>query len=269
MKFPAVYVALAVFSAQFALANNASIETTGQAAAPIAFVINCGGSGTTKGAGETCNTMCYGINCKFNTKIYNYDNPSDSTKKTRRTRAGCTNGKGKNKNPCKGNKNGDSCDEFPFASTKEADTKQQFYRCVSANDNSSQGGQLGNLYKNKCGKKSCEFQLGFSNESNFQYCKPKPSCKSDGNLFTKGNKPLKRDLEGDEEITVKPRSTGGYYRLRSGETFYSPSDFEIGTRAVYHNFNKTVVADLDARDLNDEDYFNALEIVEDEIIEKL
>ncbi|KAI1413009.1 hypothetical protein F5Y13DRAFT_189809 [Hypoxylon sp. FL1857] len=274
MKVSVVSILFAVASTPFVLAqSDESFEvekrTQLQQRAPIAFVMDCAGSNGKKGAGETCNTACYGVNCKFHTNTYDFDAPTDKTKSTRRKRAGCTNGKGKNKNPCKSNRSGNSCDEFPFASTKDADTKQQFYRCVPGTDNQSQGGQLGNLAKNICNNHACQFTLGFKGEANYQYCRKNPSCTNDGNLWTKGNKPLRRDLLADDEVDIQPRSTGGYYKLRSGETFYSPSDLEIGSRAFHYARNETIDAELETRDMDDEEYWGARQLIEDEIVEKM
>lgn len=55
----------------------------------------------------------------------------------------------------------------------------------------------------------------------FFQCKKNPDCKPDGNIFTKGNKPLtKRDMD-----TRSPVLQGGYYQLRSGETICRPTPF--------------------------------------------
>ncbi|KAI0117632.1 hypothetical protein F4776DRAFT_666282 [Hypoxylon sp. NC0597] len=271
MRISVVSVLLAAAPTPFVLAQSSEPNDIEERAQPqkraaVAFVIDCGGGDGKRGAGETCNTMCYGVNCKFHTNTYNFDAPTESTKSDRRKRAGCTNGKGKNQNPCKDNKNGDSCDEFPFASTKDADTKQQFYRCVPAGDNSSQGGQLSNLVKNICKNQPCQFTLGFKGETNYEYCKTNPSCKNDGNLWTKGNKPLKRD--NDEDDYLQPLSGTGYFKLRSGEIFYSPSDLEVGTRVVHYARNETIDAELETRDIDDEEYWGARELIEDEIVEK-
>ncbi|TFY59632.1 hypothetical protein EVJ58_g5659 [Rhodofomes roseus] len=40
-----------------------------------------------------------------------------------------------------------SCDEYPFASTREGQTLQAVTRCVPKEQNSSQGGQISGLYK--------------------------------------------------------------------------------------------------------------------------
>lgn len=65
----------------------------------------------------------------------NWDRPDKTTKRRRRRSAGCA----PNPNRCstkKGYPPGHSCDEYPFASTKEADQGGQVNRCVPAGQNS-------------------------------------------------------------------------------------------------------------------------------------
>ncbi|KAK8111995.1 uncharacterized protein PG998_008452 [Apiospora kogelbergensis] len=171
-----------------------------------------------------------------------------------------------------------SCDEFPFASTAEADGGKQIFRCAEDEAQDSQGAQINNAGKscqkrNKNNNKAafpCKFTLSFKGEDNFKYCKKNPDCKPDGNIFTKGNKPLtKRDMD-----TRSPVLQGGYYQLRSGETIYSPSDLEIGTIAVRNVFSNSTIPDeeaksLAARGLFDDDEWDDEEFVEDEVVAKL
>ncbi|KAK7995301.1 hypothetical protein PG990_014074 [Apiospora arundinis] len=258
---------------------------------PFTFVINCSpylGSGGKQrnGAGETCNTMCFGTQCHLKTNTYTFDGADEPKKDVRRERVGCNRPKGVPgwENVCKTEdwkkKNGDktSCDEFPFASTSDADGGKQFFRCASETNQNSQGAQVKNAgaackkRNKKNGKPEfpCKFTLSFKGEEHFKYCKKNPDCKPDGNLFTKGNKPMtKRDLD-----TRTPALQGGYYQLRSGETIYSPSDLEIGTVAVRNVFSNNTIPDdeakvLAARGLFDDSAWEDEEFVEDEVVAKL
>lgn len=87
----------------------------------------------------TCENYCYAAQCSpgfGGGKKFTYDSDSKASD-ARRVKSGCS------KNPCNAstgvspfNKFGTSCDEFPFASTKEGGTGASL-RCVHPTDNSS------------------------------------------------------------------------------------------------------------------------------------
>ena len=83
-----------------------------------------------------CTNMCFGAYCRGYDVTLNYDKPSDSTKTDRRNKAGCT-----KKNRCSGGNSpdpdGPSCDEYPFASTSNADDVQAVNRCVPVAEQNS------------------------------------------------------------------------------------------------------------------------------------
>ena len=82
-----------------------------------------------------CTTMCWGAFCSGFQVLLSYDKPSKATQKDRRNKAGCGQG-----NRCKNNSpdpDGTSCDEYPFASTAEADNVQQVNRCVPPSEQNS------------------------------------------------------------------------------------------------------------------------------------
>jgi Deoxyribonuclease NucA/NucB len=108
----------------------------------------------------TCNNACYAVYCKKFTSTLTYDS-DQSNRGPRRTASGC------NKTPCTNtgySAFGNSCDEYPFASTTQGGAGA-ILRCVDASENSSklcivvfndqiltlptqgEGGQLGNFYK--------------------------------------------------------------------------------------------------------------------------
>ena len=85
-----------------------------------------------------CTNMCWGAYCSNYEVSLNFDAPSEDTKKQRRTKAGCK----PNPNRCNKPNNGAdptniSCDEYPFASTSNADDVQAVTRCVPSSDNNS------------------------------------------------------------------------------------------------------------------------------------
>jgi hypothetical protein len=94
---------------------------------------------------NTCNNACYAVNCRGKPGLLTYD-ADESARGPRRTASGC------NRTPCS-NANlpwssfGGSCDEYPFASVEEGGAGA-ILRCVEPGENSSEGGQLGNFYRN-------------------------------------------------------------------------------------------------------------------------
>ncbi|KAI1659452.1 hypothetical protein F4813DRAFT_353026 [Daldinia decipiens] len=288
MKLLSFPISLLLYSATVVIASSEVIHPHGleqrditghselAARAQFTFVVQCspykGKDGTPrKGARETCNTMCFGTKCHFKKNTYTFDGANEAKKRQRRQKAGCNPTK---QNICKKNKKfrgKTGCDEFPLASTLEADKGNQIFRCVPEIDNNSQGGQAKSFTGNKslCTKFPCKFSFSFEGAKPYKYCASKPNCKSDGNFFTKGNKPVKRDLELEPEV-----EQGGYYQLRSGATIYSPSDLEIGSFAVRNIYaNQTIdeaeAAHLEARGLFEDGDDDDEEMIQDEIIQKL
>lgn len=82
---------------------------------------------------SVCTNMCWGAYCSNYEVSLEFDNPSTATKNQRRTKAGCK----PNPNRCSGGDPNGSCDEYPFASTSNADDVQQVTRCVPGSENSS------------------------------------------------------------------------------------------------------------------------------------
>ena len=87
---------------------------------------------------SACTNMCWGAYCSGYEVSLNFDNPDQGTKNARRTKAGCK----PNPNRCNPPNNGNdpannSCDEYPFASTSNADDVQQSTRCIPESENRS------------------------------------------------------------------------------------------------------------------------------------
>ena len=83
-----------------------------------------------------CTNMCWGAYCANYEVSLSYDKgASQSTKRARRKKAGC--GSGNRCGDSSPDPDGSSCDEYPFASTLEADNDQQVTRCIPPTENSS------------------------------------------------------------------------------------------------------------------------------------
>ncbi|KMU73364.1 hypothetical protein CISG_03499 [Coccidioides immitis RMSCC 3703] len=124
------------------------------------FTWNCGNSV------GTCNNYCYYAKCRSGAKrSFTYD-PNKSNARKRRVASGCS------KNPC-GRKSrlpfkkfGRSCDEFPFASTKEG--------------GKGEGGQLRGFYRKL--KPGERYGITIRNYGKARYC-ARRTCKNDGGQF--------------------------------------------------------------------------------------
>ena len=88
-----------------------------------------------------CTNMCWGAYCAGYEVSLSYDKgASQSTKRARRAKAGC--GSGNRCGDSSPDPEGSSCDEYPFASTLEADEVQQVNRCIPPEENSSKSPYL-------------------------------------------------------------------------------------------------------------------------------
>ena len=82
---------------------------------------------------SVCTNMYWGAYCSNYEVSLEFDNPSTHKKNQRRTKAGCK----PNPNRCSGGNPNGSCDEYPFASTSNADDVQAVTRCVPSSENNS------------------------------------------------------------------------------------------------------------------------------------
>ncbi|CAD6567528.1 MAG: hypothetical protein ASARMPRED_000883 [Alectoria sarmentosa] len=172
-----------------------------------------------------CTNMCWGAYCSNYEVSLNFDAPSDATKTQRRKKAGCK----PNPNRCNppNNKNdptNNSCDEYPFASTSNADDVQAVTRCIPAGDNNSQGGTLSSFYKNTLNGNAGDFIVGFGNpdDPNTQYCESGDQCINDGKQY------LGTQL-APNGTQSKIKHKRNYYMLESGMPFLSTRELEEGT----------------------------------------
>ncbi|EAU37150.1 conserved hypothetical protein [Aspergillus terreus NIH2624] len=129
----------------------------------------------------TCQNYCFYAQCRGGAgQQFTYD--ADKSKRPdRRKESGCS------KTPCSDSslsysKFGNSCDEFPFASTKEGGSGARL-RCVDSTENSSEGGQLSAFY----GTINDGDKFGITIENwkgaSSSYCEDNPTCTNDGGEF--------------------------------------------------------------------------------------
>lgn len=177
---------------------------------------------------EICQNMCWATRCASPTfsKSLTFDDPSSSKKRERRKSAGCGSGNrcgDSKKDGYRGPPN-TSCDEYPFASTSEADQGHQVSRCVPPSEQDKQGGKL-SATKTKVRKEGrSDFLINFGNPGNTQFCDNSP-CKNDGYQVQDGQVKSKRS----EPPMFK------YYTTSSGIILGSLDTMEIGsnfTRAL-------------------------------------
>ncbi|TQV93252.1 hypothetical protein V2A60_010314 [Cordyceps javanica] len=199
-------------------------------------------------APEVCTNMCWATRCASPTfpQTLTFDFPDEVKKEERRKSAGCEKGNKCNKGKSGTGHRGDgyeSCDEYPFASTKEADQGHQVSRCVPGTQNSYQGGKLSGLQKKWKKEGKTTFLIGFGNpgSSGVNYCNNEP-CKNDGWEVQDG-KVSKREAP----------PLFRYYRTRAGMILASlaPIDFPSNFTREFHEQDKVdesfyVWTDVDA-----------------------
>ncbi|EIM86065.1 uncharacterized protein STEHIDRAFT_139844 [Stereum hirsutum FP-91666 SS1] len=132
---------------------------------------------------NVCQNMCYGVHCKG----------FGSTLTISRATAKCQNARKKNScgssnpNRCSTKHNppfatGNSCDEYPFASTLEGQQAAQnaaATRCVPRGENSSQGGSISGLYRGHAD--NTQFTVEFNgNAGSTGFCANFPNCAATG-----------------------------------------------------------------------------------------
>ncbi|KAI0379782.1 hypothetical protein F5Y04DRAFT_282577 [Hypomontagnella monticulosa] len=216
----------------------ALVASFAHATPPMSF--NCA-----DGMQDICDNMCWGAYCtepSFGVTL-NYDNyggsgdRKGSVGKSRTDSAGCT----PNPNRCSTKHNppnpkaGENCDEYPFASTKDADKGGQVTKCVISRHNSRQGKIIKDYVQSSCGGKPCTFIVGFGNPaaSGVKYCMAYQDrynkCVPDQTIFKNGKPDIrppksKRDL--DNSTATIP---GGLYLLKSGMKVAFGEHLDIGT----------------------------------------
>ncbi|KAI0597282.1 hypothetical protein F4775DRAFT_561457 [Biscogniauxia sp. FL1348] len=230
---------------------------------------------------DICANMCWGAYCtqpKFGATL-TYDNYGGSGKRdgpvgtARQTKAGCA----PRPNRCSTKHNppnphaGENCDEYPFASTKDADKGGQVTKCVISKHNSRQGNIIKQYVASSCPQTPCTFTVGFGNPAaaGVKYCMayndPYNQCQPDGTIFKNGKADVrppkpKRDLETP--------AAGGLYRLKSGMEVAFGENFEIGTVTKRAQAKNATLARRAMDGLEDEDLVE-WEFHDDEIVARV
>ncbi|KAI1816370.1 deoxyribonuclease NucA/NucB-domain-containing protein [Poronia punctata] len=217
--------------------------TTISAVSAASFGWDC-----TKSLGP-CNNACYAMTRGLSPAKLTYDSDK-SNRNARRTASGC------NRTPCTKTdykKWGNSCDEFPFASTKEGGSGA-ILRCVDSTENSSEGGQLSNFYKNL--NDGDTFNIVMRHYGGAKFCE-NHGAKNDGSEFKLSNgafkdaKRRRRDGELFVDADESPEPTGIRFREFEDENgnkglLLNPHISEadvIGTE-VWDNGNVTKIVKL-------------------------
>ncbi|KAI1482410.1 hypothetical protein F4774DRAFT_407018 [Daldinia eschscholtzii] len=191
---------------------------------------------------DVCDNMCWGAYCTqpaFGSTL-EYDNYGGTGSRTsdvgkRRTNsAGCT----PRPNRCS-SVSGKNCDEYPFASTSDADKGGQVNKCVVSGHNSRQGNIIKNYVSSTCNNQRCSFIVGFGNPGaqGVKYCNaysdPYNQCIPDGSIFKNGKADVrppqpapKRRGVGDSTVALP----GGLYLLKSGMRVSFGENLDIGTK---------------------------------------
>ncbi|KAH7417761.1 deoxyribonuclease NucA/NucB-domain-containing protein [Cadophora sp. MPI-SDFR-AT-0126] len=188
---------------------------------------------------EVCTNMCWGVHCTsgtFSGTLTADPGASSSVKAARRRAAGCLPSPNQCSNTAAGPNQGQglNCDEFPFASTREADQGGQNIRCVPTTQNSQQGGTINGFYRSTGIAAGTAFDLAFLTPTAARYCvNQAPAgggavCGNDGKIFNK-------NVLAPDAAAWTPRSkrveaiTPMYlYETERGEQVSSASLFEVG-----------------------------------------
>ncbi|KAG4430181.1 hypothetical protein IFR05_014340 [Cadophora sp. M221] len=227
---------------------------------------------------EVCNNMCWGVHCtsgRFSKTLTSDNSAAKTVKDARRRAAGCLPNPNQCSNSAAGPNNGKglNCDEFPFASTKEADLGGQNIRCVPSSENSKQGGAINAFYRSTATAAGTTYDIAFQspNTAGVKYCvNPAQgnACVNDGNIFNK-------KVAAPDPAAFTPRKRSQIvnpmylYRTKRGEEVSSATLFEIGRKL--HTFvprNATLdLTSLEGGLASMEGGDDDLELVMDEVTE--
>jgi len=183
------------------------------------FNLNC------TNAPQSCNNDCYAVYVAGSQFTLNWDMPSAAVENGRRTASGCTQGNGLSACGTSGippyNNSGDTCDEYPYASTTQGGTGA-ILRCVPLADNASEGGQLTNFFNapagaNGCGGAPCQFTIFILTGTpiaNSPFCMTETGP-NDGDEFK---------LQNGQYVLAKKRRTvsSGYDGVQPDPALYIP-----------------------------------------------
>lgn len=203
--------------------------------------------------------MCWGAYCTddgdgaFGVTL-TYDAPSADTTNARYKEACQT-----PRNRCSGNGDLNSCDEYPFKQTSDADLDAAVSRCVTTNAQSIQGGKISSLTKNL--NEGDQFIVTFGNPGDSKYCSYPPTCdNSDGLEWQNG---------GPAPSPKKPPTKKRHYYLTArGTEIMSAVELGIGKRITSFEVD-AAKAEENVKRLGKRDPRTEYRTVDNEIVEHL
>ncbi|KAF2766355.1 hypothetical protein EJ03DRAFT_354068 [Teratosphaeria nubilosa] len=216
---------------------------------------------------DVCNNMCWGAYCtrpSFGATL-NYDryggtgDCNSDVGKARVRSAGClpipnrcsTNGG----NP----RAGEDCDEYPFASTSDADKGGQVSKCVISRHKSRQANIIKQYYANSCNNQNCQFIITFGNPaaSGVQYCQayndPHGQCINNeiAQIYKNGAPDVRPASKKRSEL--EPEAQAALFLMSSGMEVLMPIDTPVNSIFVHPTpFNASMKAWVEEND-EDED----------------
>ncbi|TFY57268.1 hypothetical protein EVG20_g8612 [Dentipellis fragilis] len=140
---------------------------------------------TTNGIPDVCQNMCYGVHCHGHPQTLTRNTGNKKTCAAARKQNSC----GASPNRCsakKGAPAGQSCDEYPFASSKEGQEAgtggktSAVTRCVPARQNSSQGGKISGIYRSIADGTQYDIKFDFAGAAGTDYCSPAAKSQKTG-----------------------------------------------------------------------------------------
>ncbi|KAK4992344.1 hypothetical protein LTR66_006302 [Elasticomyces elasticus] len=231
---------------------------------------------------DICNNMCWGAYCtrpSFGVTL-NYDryggtgNRNSDIGKARQKSAGCL----PRPNRCStkgGNpRAGENCDEYPFASTSQADQGGQVSKCVISRHNSRQGNIIGEYYTNTCKGKDCQFIITFGNPAaaGVQYCQaysdPHGQCINDqvAPIYKNGAPDVRP--AGKKRSDLEPEAQAAMFLMASGMELLMPIDTPINT-TFFHPTARNATMKAWVEDNDDDEDLVEWDFVEDLVAARL
>lgn len=226
--------------------------------------------------------MCWGAYCTdsgdgaFGVTL-TYDDPSDAVKDAR-YKAACQTPS----NRCAGADTYNSCDEYPFKITSDADLEDAVSRCVTTNAQSSkhlisssqpkdnwhfltscvllvQGGKISALTRTLTAP--AQFIIIFGNPGDAQYWEYPPTCDNSDRAEWQNGGPA-------PSPSNPPSRKRNYYITERGTEILSPTTLEIGHKITSFQVNQTRV-DENVRRLGKRDHDTEYHTVDDWVASKL
>ncbi|KAI4711389.1 hypothetical protein J4E89_003954 [Alternaria sp. Ai002NY15] len=169
---------------------------------------------------------------------------------------------------------GENCDEYPFASTSDADARGQVTKCVINRHNDRQGNIIQQYTTGTCNSQPCQFIVGFGNPAanGVQYCQayndPHGQCINNqtAQICKNGGPDVRPATKKRSEL--EPIAQAALFRMASGMDVLLPIDTVLNSTWVHPTpRNMTMKAWVEEND-EDEDHI-AWDFVEDFVATRL